>query len=245
MRWKPLSTTILDDYPNRHSPTDSADEAAFGVGIDQTVKRITRSYEIRGMVEKISSYDNATVGSGTILNEVQFAYNDFSLLTVDYQSHSGAVVVGSTPKVQYAYADGSANHTRPTSLTYPDSRVVTLDYGTAGGGDDLLCRLASLKQGTTVLAGYSFLGLNLPIRVNYSGEPGVELTYLKQGAEPNGDAGDQYTGLDRFGRLVDQRWLKTSDGTHRERVQYGFDRASNRQWRDNLVGTSNQLTFWR
>ena len=26
MRWKPLSTTILDDYPNRHSPTDSADE---------------------------------------------------------------------------------------------------------------------------------------------------------------------------------------------------------------------------
>ncbi len=28
MRWKPLSTTILDDYPNRHSPTDSADETA-------------------------------------------------------------------------------------------------------------------------------------------------------------------------------------------------------------------------
>ncbi|MBK9140572.1 MAG: hypothetical protein IPM17_17760 [Verrucomicrobia bacterium] len=152
---------------------------AFGVGIDQTVKRITRSYEIRGMLEKISSYDNATVGSGTIVNEVQFAYNDFSLLTADYQSHSGAVVIGSTPKVQYAYADGSANHTRPTSLTYPDSRVVTLDYGTAGGGDDLLSRLASLKQGTTVLAGYSYLGLNLPIRVNYSGEPGVELTYLQ------------------------------------------------------------------
>ncbi|MBK9140559.1 MAG: hypothetical protein IPM17_17695 [Verrucomicrobia bacterium] len=122
--------------------------------------------------------------------------------------------------------------------------MVTLDYGTAGGGDDLLSRLASLKQGTTVLAGYSYLGLNLPIRVNYSGEPGVELTYLKQGAEPNGDAGDQYTGLDRFGRLVDQRWLKTSDGTHRERVQYGFDRAGNRVWRDNLVGTSNQDEYY-
>jgi RHS repeat-associated protein len=176
--------------------------------------------------------------------EAQFTFNDFSLLTADHQSHSGAVVIGSTPRVQYAYADGSANHTRLTSLTYPDSRVVTLDYGTAGGGDDLLCRLAALKQGTMVLAAYSYLGVNLPVRVNYSGEPGVELTYLKQGAEPNGDAGDQYTGLDRFGRLVDQRWLKTSDGTPRERVQYGLDRASNRVWRDNLVGTSNQDEYY-
>jgi len=216
----------------------------FGVGMDQTVKRITRAYEIRGMLEKISSYDNATVGSGTILNEAQFAFNDFSQLVTDYQAHNGAVNTGSSPKVQYAYADGGANHVRPTSLTYPDSRVVTLDYGTAGGGDDLLCRIASIKQSTTVLAGYSYLGVTLPIRVNYSSEPGVELTYVKQGAEPNGDAGDQYTGLDRFGRLVDQRWLKTSDGTHRERLQYGFDRASNRQWRDNLVAAGGQDEYY-
>ncbi len=66
----------------------------------------------------------------------------------------------------------------------------------------------------------------------------------ERGVESSGDAGDQYTGLDRFGRLVDQRWLKTSDGTHRERVQYGFDRANNRQWRDNLVGTSNQDEYY-
>ncbi|MBK9140571.1 MAG: hypothetical protein IPM17_17755 [Verrucomicrobia bacterium] len=43
---------------------------------------------------------------------------------------------------------------------------------------------------------------------------------------------------------MDQRWLKTSDGTHRERVQYGFDRAGNRVWRDNLVGTSNQDEYY-
>ncbi|MEZ6147039.1 MAG: hypothetical protein R3B91_16800 [Planctomycetaceae bacterium] len=35
-----------------------------------------------------------------------------------------------TPKVQYAYADGSSNTVRPASLTYPDGRVVTYNYGT-------------------------------------------------------------------------------------------------------------------
>ncbi len=50
-----------------------------------------------------------------------------------------------------------------------------------------------------------------------------------------GDGGDQYTGLDRFGRVVDQRWMKESSGADLERVQYGFDRASNRVWRANPV----------
>jgi YD repeat-containing protein len=43
---------------------------------------------------------------------------------------------------------------------------------------------------------------------------------------------------------VSSSGLKTSDGTPRERVQYGFDRASNRVWRDNLVGTSNQDEYY-
>jgi hypothetical protein len=34
----------------------------------------------------------------------------------------------------------------------------------------------------------------------------MKLTYIKQAGEPVGDAGDQYTDLDRFGRVIDQRW---------------------------------------
>jgi RHS repeat-associated protein len=64
----------------------------------------------------------------------------------------------------------------------------------------------------------------------------MKLTYIQQsGSPPIGDGGDQYTGLDRFGRVVDQRWMKESSGTDLERVQYGFDRASNRVWRANPV----------
>lgn len=81
---------------------------ALGSGVDGAVRRIATTYEVRGMREKITSYDNATAAQGNIVNEVQFEYNGFGQLTKDYQSHSGAVTTMSTPKVQYAYANGSA-----------------------------------------------------------------------------------------------------------------------------------------
>ena len=60
------------------------------------VRRITRAYEVRGVVSKLTSYDNATVGSGSIVNEVQLAFNNFAQITHDYQSHSGAVNTSTT-----------------------------------------------------------------------------------------------------------------------------------------------------
>ena len=80
-----------------------------GTGIDTAVLRIAASYEVRGNPQNITSYDNATVGSGNVVNDVQFAYNSYWQLLADYQSHSGAVNVSTTPNVQYAYADGKAN----------------------------------------------------------------------------------------------------------------------------------------
>jgi RHS repeat-associated protein len=70
----------------------------------------------------------------------------------------------------------------------------------------------------------------------------MKLTYIKQAGEPNGDAGDQYTGLDRFGRVVDQRWPQGS--SELEWVDYGFTAASNRQWRQNRVATNGQDEYY-
>ncbi|MEX2381676.1 MAG: hypothetical protein WD490_04780, partial [Opitutales bacterium] len=53
-----------------------------------------------------------------------------------------------------------------------------------------------------------------------------------------GDGGDIYTGWDRFGRVIDVRWLKSA--TALERLKYGFDRAGNRLWRKNEVQTTGQ-----
>jgi RHS repeat-associated protein len=63
----------------------------------------------------------------------------------------------------------------------------------------------------------------------------MKLTYIKQAGEPVGDGGDQYTGLDRFGRVIDQRWPQGA--SELERVDYGYTRASNRQWRQELVAS--------
>ena len=68
----------------------------------------------------------------------------------------------------------------------------------------------------------------------------MELTYIKDASQPVGDAGDDYIGFDRFGRTVDMNWRKTVGGSELDHIQYGYNRASNRTWRKNLVAASGQ-----
>jgi RHS repeat-associated protein len=213
-------------------------------GVDSAVRRISITYEVRGKISNFRTYDNATVGLGTVINDVQFGYNSFGQVIAEYQSHSGVVNTAISPVTQYGYADGSANTIRPTSITYPNGQVTVYDYGTSGGSDDLLSRVTAIKQGSVILAGYTYLGWNRIVNVSYSSQPGVALTYIKQSGESNGEAGDQYIGLDRFGRVVDQRWMKSSTGAALERIQYGFDRVGNRVWRQNLVRTTGQDEYY-
>jgi YD repeat-containing protein len=56
----------------------------LGSTVDGAVRRITRTYDVRGLLEKITSYDNATVGSGTVVNDVQLAYNNFEQPITEY-----------------------------------------------------------------------------------------------------------------------------------------------------------------
>jgi YD repeat-containing protein len=117
----------------------------LGTGVDGAVRRIATTYEVRGMVASVTSYDNATVGSGSIANQDAMQYDEFGQLVSEAQSHSGAVT-GSTPQVQYAYEDGSANTIRQTAMTYPHGRVLTYSYGVSAGMDDALGRPMSSGQ---------------------------------------------------------------------------------------------------
>ena len=195
---------------------------------------IGTTYEVRGMVEKTTSYATGG-GAGTPVNEMKNTYNDFGLLTSQEQSHAGATN-GSKPTVEYSYAPGSSdggatgNTVRPMKLTYPNSRELNYVYPT--GADDKLSRLSQYKDndGTTVLVDYTYLGLGGFVKIDFQ-EPSVQYDLA------TGNGVNPYAGLDRFGRIIDLKWAKQSGmTTNLVRLKYGYDRSSNRVHREDVIG---------
>jgi hypothetical protein len=96
-------------------------------------------------------------------------------------------------------------------------------------------RLSSLSDTSGTVESYDYLGVGTVVK---RGHPlsGVDQSFILKAPESFGDASDQYTGLDRFGRVVDQRWRTTS--TDVERTLYGYDRNGNRTSRTNSVNSA-------
>jgi hypothetical protein len=154
---------------------------------------------------EVSRYDAAS--GGNVVNQVLRSFNGLGQLTAEYQSHAGAVNTSTIPAVQYAYTElaGGANNSRLTSITYPSGYVLTFNYN--AGLDSSISRLSSISDSGGTLESYLYLGLGTVVERDHP-QSGVNLTYVKQGSDPNAnmDGGDQYTGLDRFGRVIDQNW---------------------------------------
>lgn len=201
----------------------------LGTGVDGTIRRIETAYDTGGRPYLFTSYNAASGGS--IVNQVQDAFNGLGQLTEEWQSHSGTVNTSTTPNVQYSYAlmSGGVNNSRLTGITYPNGRVITYNY--ASGLDNTISRLTSISDSGGTLESYMYLGLSTVVARSQP-QPSTALAYIKVTGEPNGDAGDQYIGLDRFGRVVDQRWVG------RYRMQYGYDRDGNVLYAKNIVNSS-------
>ena len=115
----------------------------LGAGVDGAVRRIDTAYDIRGMVNLITSRAG-TAADSAIVNQVLRQFNNFAQLQKEYQQHDGPVNTLASPFVEYDYADGSANTIRPTSMAPPfsDFYATEFDYS---GDDDALDRPTALQ----------------------------------------------------------------------------------------------------
>jgi YD repeat-containing protein len=210
----------------------------LGSGVDGAVRALGYNFTALGLPYQQTSYSNSS--AATVVNQVQDVYNGYGQLLTQYQEHSGSVSTGSSLNVQYAYSQPSgANYSRLSSETYPNGRQ--LDFVYNSGVDSDISRVSGISDDAGTGAGsvesYKYVGL--ATIVQRTDGNGIALTYIKQSGESNGDAGDQYIGLDRFGRIADQRFIPSgSPSSPTDRFQYGFDRDGNVLFKNNLVSSS-------
>jgi RHS repeat-associated protein len=96
-------------------------------------------------------------------------------------------------------------------------------------------KLADSDSPGDTLAEYAYLGLGRIVQEIYP-EPEVRLDY------DSGTPGD-YAGFDRFDRVVDHRWYAYGASADRDRYTYGYDRASNRLYRENTLTTGRDELY--
>jgi hypothetical protein len=79
------------------------------------------------------------------------------------------------------------------------------------------------------------VGLGMIVIEDYP-QPDVKLDYF-------GGTSGSYAGFDRFDRIVQQLWRDYGASQDREKYTYGYDRAGNRLYREN-VGASGKDEFY-
>jgi hypothetical protein len=99
-----------------------------------------------------------------VLNQVLLVYDNYSQLSKDYQSHSGAVNTSTTPYVGYAYADGTANTVRQTGIIYPNGNTITIGY--VSDTSDELSRPDTILDGSTTICSYQYLGMRTVVETD-------------------------------------------------------------------------------
>jgi RHS repeat-associated protein len=227
------TTSDTDRNGTQHSYTydmlnrltsDQVTVFAYGLSnmVDMTVAELGYTYTDAGQLSTATSYDS----SSDVLNQVQETYDGFSQLTNDVQAHTGTVADTSPPSVGYSYS--ASNGDRLTGITYPSGRTVNYNY--SSGLDSVLSRISSITDSGGSLQSYTYLGLSTP--VTFTDGNGTKLTYGATGS----------TGLDQFGRVVDQNW-QNSSGTSIDDFQYSYDANSNVLSRYDAVNPGNSETY--
>jgi RHS repeat-associated protein len=164
---------------------------------------------------------------------------------------NGAVDINTTPSVQYTYSDPGTGSLL-TSMVYPNGRTIDYSYGSGMSNanaalDQAIGRLDAIVDGANsgdagqVLQQYSYLGLSTIVAEN-DPQTGINLTYLGS-AGSIGAGGDQYVGLDQFGRVVDQNWVNSATGVSTNNLTYTYDDNSSVTAESNVLNSAYSQAF--
>ena len=206
--------------------------ATLGAGVDGSVLRIDTAYNNQGLPYLLTSY--ADTAGTQIVNQVENIYNGLGQLTQQYQAVTGAVDIATTPYVGYTYSDPSTGSLLK-AMVYPNGRTIDYSYGPGMGNanaalDRAIGRLDAIVDGANsgdsgeVLEQYSYLGLSTIVARN---RPQSSVSLVSFVVESVGAGGDQYVGLDQFGRVVNQNWVDAATGTSVDNYTYSYDADGN------------------
>ncbi|MBN1490969.1 MAG: thrombospondin type 3 repeat-containing protein, partial [Phycisphaerae bacterium] len=245
-----LTDVYIDDSAY-YDPTGNG-EPDWAAGL--RVHHVQYTYHDDGQPDTVTAYSCAS-GSPQIVAQNTFTYNDLRDLTGEAQAHLGTVGTG-TPSVAYDWAFSPLaehNFHRLTGITYParqgqsSGRTIGLHYddpdasgyGDPGTVDDpgalnsQLGRVTRLTDGATGpdFAKFSYAGAGRRVARTFGGG-----TVAQSVA-----GGSGYTGLDRFGRVID---LNYTGGTGMpQRFVYGYDAAGNRAYAQITQGTNTARSY--
>lgn len=192
--------------PGHHSAT------TIVAGYETDAQRVTTTYHDLGMVKTVSVYNNDEVGLGSILNEVEYSYNGWGELITFQQDRDSAVGAG-TPNdynISYGYAsisdaDGRQARVRD-ELTLPNGDVVDFGYNPVDPMDLSLAegaqtgRIDRVTMDSVLVAEYEYMGTGFLIGTTL---PEIDVFRTFAGASSG-----SYDKLDRFNRVVTDRWTK-------------------------------------
>lgn len=216
---------------------DRATTAAAGV--DTTVLSLSYSYDRAGRLKTATSHSTANLDNllnpTYTVNTVARSYDALGNLVKEDQPYGS---------VDYTYASPTAtlNSSRLTGMSYGNT---ALTYVYDSGTDTAISRISAIQgkafsnSAAINLEEYDYLGLSNTVSL-VRAESNSALVYYNS-TSATGDAGDVYTGFDRFGRVADQRWVTSYSGTwsNSDEYQYTYDRNSNPTSKLNVVSTGN------
>jgi len=204
-------------------------------GFDGAVRRISTTYLPRGLVNKVTQYNNAAPGSGSLVDDVKYTYDDWGNLS-QFKQDVDSDLDGSPSgraafEVSYAYAKATTgrNTIRRSGMTLPGATAVGFEYVSTGGRlDDASSRVTRVGVDNSVaskvpVAQYEYLGAARLVGTDLL-QPKARWNFF-EGAV----SGTPYPDLDRFNRVEDSRWTSykgTGTRTFYD-VDIAYDPASN------------------